>query len=118
MPITGMLMARAVSYTIRNAIGFIAGPDKPPVIFVNPGLRVSASIDMARNVLTRLTASAPAPAETLAICAIDVTLGESLTINGLVEIARACFTKYSNDPGSAPNAMPPQCTFGHDTFSS
>ena len=43
---------------MRSAMGLIAGPDNPPVMFVSPGLRVSESIAMARNVLTRLTASA------------------------------------------------------------
>src|SRR6266568_6520854 len=99
---------------MRRAIGLIAGPDNPPVTFVSLGLRVSASIDIARKVFTRLNASAPAPAATRAIWPIEVTLGESFTINGRVEIAFACFTRYSSDPASAPKDIPPQCTFGHD----
>ena len=65
-------------------MGLIAGPESPPVILLSRGLRVSASIDMARKVFTRLTASAPASAATFAMCAIEVTLGESFTISGRV----------------------------------
>src|SRR5208283_2511891 len=97
---------------MRRAMGLMAGPDRPPVILLSRGCRVSASIDMARKVLTRLTASAPAPAAILAMWAIEVTLGESLTISGLVEAERARLTRYSSDPGSAPKAMPPACTLG------
>src|ERR1017187_7624301 len=86
-------------------------------------------MDMARKVLTRLTASAPAPLATLAMWATEVTLGESLTMSGRVEaiLARragawrrgargeeiwAGGRGYSGEPGSAPKAMPPAWTLG------
>ena len=52
------------------------------------------------------------------MCAIEVTFGVSFTISGRRAAAFARLTRYSSDPASAPNAMPPACTFGHDTFSS
>src|SRR5579862_6295711 len=103
---------------MRTAMGLMAGPDKPPVMLLRRGLRVSTSMDMARKVLTRLTASAPAVAATLAICAMEVTLGESLTMRGRFDEARARPTRYSRDPQSAPKAMPPACTLGQETFNS
>src|SRR5579872_1819273 len=98
------------------AMGLIAGPESPPVMLLRRGLRVSASMDMARNVLTRLTASAPASATTLAILATEVTFGDSFTIRGRVATALASFTKYSSEPGSDPKVMPPAWTFGQETL--
>src|SRR5258708_8038722 len=103
---------------MRNAMGLMAGPDSPPVTLLSRGLRDSASMDMARKVFTRLRASAPASAETLAICAIEVTLGDSLMMMGRLALERTRVTTYSSEPGSAPKAMPPACTLGHDTLSS
>src|SRR5262252_3990840 len=97
---------------MRTAIGLMAGPERPPVMLLSRGLRVSTSIDIARNVLTRLTASAPASAATLAICATEVTLGESLMISGRFVAERARPTRYSSEPQSAPNAIPPAWTLG------
>src|SRR5258708_30819226 len=99
-------------------MGLMAGPERPPVMLLSRGLRVSVSMDMAINVLTRLTASAPAPADTLAIWATEVTLGESFTIRGRLVAERARPTRYSREPPSAPNAMPPACTLGQATLSS
>src|SRR5579864_8539135 len=103
---------------MRTAIGLIAGPDSPPVMLLSRGFRVSTSIDIARKVLTRLRASAPAFAATWAIWAIEVTLGESLTISGRLVDDRARLTRYSSDPQSAPKAMPPAWTLGQETFNS
>src|SRR5208283_4610088 len=103
---------------MRRAMGLMAGPESPPVMFERRGRRVSASMDMARKVLVRLTASAPAAAEILAICAMEVTLGESLTMSGRLELALARPTRYSSEPGSEPKAMPPAWTLGQETFNS
>src|ERR1035438_4288920 len=102
---------------MRSAIGLMAGPDNPPVTLLRRGRRVSASMDMARNVLVRLTASAPESATTLAMWEMDVTLGESLTMSGRLLAFFARLTRYSSEPGSEPNAMPPAWTLGHETFS-
>ena len=46
MPITGTFTAFAASYTMRTAIGWIAGPDTPPgVIFVLKNRNNSVNID-------------------------------------------------------------------------
>src|ERR1700733_12714905 len=103
---------------MRSAMGLIAGPDKPPVMLVSLGRRVSTSIDMPRKVFVKLNASAPASAASFAMVAIDVTLGDSFTINGTVDAALACLTRYSSETASEPNTMPPACTLGHETLSS
>src|SRR6185312_7318973 len=99
-------------------MGLMAGPESPPVMLLKRGRRVSTSIEMARNVLVRLRASAPAEAAIFAIWAMDVTLGESFTMSGRADDAFAVPTRYSSEPQSEPNAIPPACTLGQDTFSS
>src|SRR5919108_408804 len=47
MPTIGIFTARRHSYTIRTAIGRIAGPLKPPTMFESFGRRVSTSMAMA-----------------------------------------------------------------------
>src|ERR1039458_5447756 len=103
---------------MRRAMGVLAGPERPPVTLDSSGRRVSALMHMARKVLVRLTASAPAAAEILAIWAMEATLGESLTMSGRPERALARSTRYSSELGSAPKAMPPAWTLGQETFSS
>ena len=61
-------------------MGFIAGPDNPPVLLAKTGLQVSISITIAVKVFTRLSASAPASTAARAITLISVTVGDSLTI--------------------------------------
>ena len=46
---TGIFIADEHSYTMRTAIGLIAGPLRPPKMFDSCGRRVSTSIDIARN---------------------------------------------------------------------
>src|ERR1700679_2912170 len=115
MPMTGTFTARALSYTMRTAMGLMAGPESPPVVFVRRGLRVSISIDSARKVLTSDMASAPELAATRAIWAMDVTFGESLTMSGRLVAERAEETRYSSEPGWAPKLMPPAWTVGQGT---
>src|SRR2546427_473128 len=59
MPMIGIFTACRHSYTIRTAIGRIAGPLNPPTMFEIFGRRVSTSMTIARNVFTSDTASAP-----------------------------------------------------------
>ena len=106
MPIMGMCTARAVSYTMRRAMGLMAGPDNPPVTLLNRGRRSSASIAMARNVFTRLTASAPASAATRAMCAIEVTLGVSFTISGLAARCLGAAHQVLQRPRIRPKSHP------------
>src|ERR1035437_321266 len=103
---------------MRRAMGLMAGPERPPVTLARRGRRVSGSMDMARNVLVRLTALAPAWAAMRAMWAMEITLGESLTMSGRLEAVLARLTRYSNSMGSAPKAMPPAWTLGQETLSS
>jgi hypothetical protein len=82
MPITGIFTCCAHSYTIRTAMGRIAGPLNPPTMFESFGRRVSTSMAIARNVLTSDTASAPASSAARANDATSVTFGVSFGITG------------------------------------
>src|SRR6266481_1251928 len=101
---------------MRNAMGLMAGPERPAVTLAILGRRVSASIAMARNVFTREMASAPASWATYAICAIEVTLGESLTMIGRDATLFAVLTSSSSRCGSRLNCTPPGAVFGQDTL--
>src|SRR5437764_12554145 len=103
---------------MRSAIGLMAGPLRPAVMFEMRGLRVSASTDIATHVLTREMASAPAFSADLAINGILVTLGESFTISGRRDAALQLATSSSSKTRSLPNEMPPCLVFGQETFSS
>ncbi len=59
-PIIGISYWSAMSYTQRNATGFMHAPDKPPFVLARIGIWVSASMAMARRVLVAVRASAPA----------------------------------------------------------
>jgi len=74
IPMTGMRTRCAHSYTMRTAIGRMAGPLSPPIPFEIAGRRVSTSITMARNVFTSDTASAPFSSAARAKDATLVTL--------------------------------------------
>ena len=82
MPMIGIFTRRAHSYTMRTAIGRIAGPLRPPTTFDSFGRRVSTSIAIARNVLTSDTASAPASSAARANEATSVTFGVSFGMSG------------------------------------
>src|SRR5258708_6187535 len=114
----GMRTARAASYTIRTAIGLIAGPERPPVLLAIRGRRVSTSIDRDKKVFTRESALAPAFSAQRAIWAIDVTLGESLTMRGRRETALVRVTSWSRMPVSVPKTIPPCWVLGHEAFNS
>ena len=63
-----------------EATGFTQGPERPPVIVDNTGLRFSASMAIPSIVLINETESAPSASTALAISVMSVTLGESFTI--------------------------------------
>src|ERR1039458_8584673 len=88
---------------MRTAMGLVGGPDSPAVTLAIRGLRVSGSIAMATNVLISESASAPASCATYAICAMLVTLGESLTMSGRWATHVAVVTTSSSERGSLPN---------------
>jgi hypothetical protein len=52
------------------------------------------------------------------MCAMLVTLGESLTINGRRAALLHRATSSISMPASVPNAIPPCFVFGQDTFNS
>ena len=86
-----MLTAFATCQTIRTATGKMAGPERPPVLFLRTGRRVLMSIRIPRRVLISETASAPSASTAFAIATISVTLGLSLTISGLLVAPRTAF---------------------------
>jgi len=118
IPQTGILTALYTCHTIRRAIGLMAGPERPPVMVDSKGFRLSASMAIPRKVLTRETASAPAPSTARAISAISVTLGESLTIRVLSYTSRTASVTATADGQLTPKAMPPSFTLGQEIFSS
>ena len=118
MPITGIFTARRHSYTMRTAIGRIAGPLSPPTMFDSLGRRVSTSIAMARNVLTSETASAPASSDARANEATSVTFGVSLGITGRRVTFLTALTTSKVPFRLQPNVMPPSLMFGQEMFSS
>ena len=118
MPITGILTAFATSYVILKAIGLIAGPDRPAVLLLNTVLRLSMSMAMALNVLTRLSASAPTSSHAFAISTMSLALGDSFTISGLSVASLTFLTTSFATQVFMPKAMPPLLTFGHEILSS
>src|ERR1700732_1125490 len=88
-PIIGMLITLEASYTSLIVIGFMAGPDNPPVVLPRRDLRLCASIHSAGYVLAITTASAPLGSAALAVSPILLTLGESFTHSGLRASFRA-----------------------------
>ena len=92
MPMIGIRTACRHSYTMRTAMGRIAGPLSPPTMFDRRGRRVSTSMAIARNVFTSDTASAPASSAALAIELMSVTFGVSFGMTGSVVTARTART--------------------------
>ena len=117
-PTTGIVTAFEASYTIRTAIGLIAGPESPPVKFAIRDRLVSTSMDKATNVFTSETASAPASCAAFAIVAMLVTFGDSFTISGLVATDLHHPTRSPSTSLSVPKTIPPWLVFGQLAFSS
>ena len=118
MPMIGIFTACRHSYTMRTAIGRIAGPLRPPSTLVSFGRRVSTSMAIARNVLTSDTASAPASSAARANDATSVTFGVSFGMIGSVVTLRTAATTSCVPCRLQPNWMPPSLMFGHEMFSS
>ena len=92
MPMMGIDTAWRHSYTMRTAIGRMAGPLSPPMPFDRIGLRVSTSMAIARNVLTSEMASAPASSAARAKLGRAVTFGVSFGISGRCVAFRTALT--------------------------
>ena len=80
-PMTGIFTALDTCHTMRNAIGFTAAPDMPPVIVESIGRLRSTSIAIPSNVLISDTLSAPLPSAARAISVMSVTFGDNFTIS-------------------------------------
>ena len=80
----GTFTALWISYTDLTAIGLIAGPDSPPILFESIGRVVSISIFMALTVFMAVKASAPASTAATAKSAIFDTLGVNFTKTGFL----------------------------------
>src|SRR6266566_6950041 len=97
---------------MRNAIGFIAGPDNPPVTYANVGRRLLMSIPIPVMVLMRETASAPDAAAASAVGRTSPLFGESLTIKGSVVTRRTDAVTVATVCAFVPKTAPPASTFG------
>src|SRR5208282_5222936 len=116
-PIIGDFTAFAVSQTSRKVIGFIDGPDRPPVWFPRQDFPVQGSIAMAGKVFATVRALAPTFSAARAISPMSATIGESLTHSGRLAAAfRAAPTTSATMPGSPPNCAPPFLTLGQEMF--
>ncbi len=117
-PRIGRSMACATWYTMRRAMGFMAGPDSPPNTLPSAGRRASMSIAIPSRVFIMDMASAPASSAAFAMATMSVTLGESFGMTGSEVACLTARTTLPTDAGSAPKCMPPRATLGQDTFSS
>ena len=104
--------------TMRRAMGFTAGPDKPPVMFPKIGRRVVMSMAMPVRVLMRERASAPAASTALAMVVISVTLGDNLTITGFFVLSLTLRVTAAAASGWVPKTMPPSLTLGQEILTS
>src|SRR5580658_8161362 len=99
----GILIALYASQTSRRVIGFIDGPDRPPVWFPRLDFPVQGSIAIAGYVFAMVRASAPAPSAVRAISPISATIGESFTQRGrLLAAFLAAPTSSATSAGSPP----------------
>ena len=78
---------------------------------------LTASLNIARRVLTSDSASAPPASAARPHAATSAVFGVSLTISGLPVAGRTRATTRSSSAGTAPMSRP-VATLGHDTFSS
>ena len=113
-----MFTALAACQTILTAIGSIAGPDIPPILFFSIGLFVLISILIPRTVFISERASAPSASTDFAISAILVTFGDSLTTRGFLVACLTCLVIPAAPSHVAPKAIPPCLTLGQEILSS
>ena len=117
-PMMGIFTALAVCHTMRSAMGFTHGPERPPVTVESMGRRCSASMAIPNRVLMRDTESAPSASAARAISVMSVTFGESFTMSVRGYMFRTACTTSAALLGHVPNAIPPCFTLGQDMFSS
>ena len=117
-PTMGMRTASYTCQTMRTASGKSAGPDMPPVLLARSGFLALRSRRMPITVLMRLMPSAPASSQALAMSAMLVTLGESLTMTGFLTASLTARVTDAAALGSVPKLMPPPWTLGHEMFTS
>src|SRR5258706_15667784 len=92
---------------MRSAMGFTAGPDKPPVTFASQGFRVRVFILIPVIVLMREMASAPDEAAASAVGRTSPLLGESFTMRGSVVARRTAAATSATACSLAPKTTPP-----------
>ena len=114
----GMETAFEACQTMRRAMGFMAGPDNPPVMLPKMGRRVVMSMAMPVNVLMREMASAPAASTALAMVVMSVTLGDNLTMTGFFVLSLTLRVTAAAASGWVPKTMPPSLTFGQEILTS
>ena len=114
--IVGIRTARAASQTSFTAIGWIAGPVRPPVTLPRIGRRVSMSTAIAGMELISEIASAPHSSAARAKAAISLTFGASFGITGRRVAARTRSTTRRNMSRCTPKARLPSLMFGHETL--
>ena len=107
IPTTGMFTVLHTSHTMRRAMGLIAGPESPPVMFPNRGVLVSMLTAIPISVLMRESESAPASSALRAMMVTSVTLGESLTMMGRDDDFLTVLTTLKTSRGSVPKEIPP-----------
>ena len=101
---------------MASAIGLIAGPESPPVIFASHGFPDSTSTFKPTKVLISDKASAPPSSAAKANSVISFTLGESFMIRNLSVTFRTDSTASLSVTGSELNRVPPFSTLGQETF--
>ncbi len=82
------------------------------------GRAVSVSIAIARTVFTAVRASAPAVVAACANLIMSVTLGDSLTMTGLLVAVLTLRMTSVSSFGFCPISEPVSLTWGHETLSS
>src|ERR1017187_4980362 len=92
MPMIGIFTAFAASQTSLTAIGLMAGPVRPPVMFASFGLRVWMSIAIAGKLFVTASASLPESSAAFANGAMLGTFGLILVMSGSVVAFRQAAT--------------------------
>src|SRR5205085_1260119 len=101
---------------MRKAIGFTAGPDKPPVPWARMGRLARVSMPNPVIVLMSEIASAPDEAAATAVGRASPLLGESFTMIGSVVARRTTAVTSATARGSAPKTAPPARILGQETL--
>src|SRR3972149_4479055 len=97
---------------MHRAMGFMAGPESPPLTLDRTGFRSWRSMAIPGNLLMRDIMWAPARATATATLTMSATLGVSLTITGRDVADLAAAVTSAAVLGSLPNSIPPAFTLG------